>query len=162
MNTRSSTSATSEHGGRLGWCAGLFQLVASLWAGAQWTVGYLVAPTLFALLDDRREAGRIAGWLFERVHLLGLGCAALLLVMLAVRRRSAVVRERLLAVVAAMLVLSLMLQFWIQPTMHGLKLAGEVAGGAFATWHGVSSGLYLLQSLLAAVLVVGAQRRPPC
>ena len=65
MNTRSSTSATSEHGGRLGWCAGLFQLVASLWAGAQWTVGYLVAPTLFALLDDRREAGRIAGWLFD-------------------------------------------------------------------------------------------------
>ncbi|MCB1927799.1 MAG: DUF4149 domain-containing protein [Rhodocyclaceae bacterium] len=162
MSTRSSTFATSEPGGGRGWCAGLCQVVASLWAGAQWAVGYLVAPTLFALLDDRREAGRIAGWMFERVNLLGLGCAALLVALLVARRRAAVTREFLLVVVVAMLALSLVLQFWIQPTMQALKLAGEAAGAAFATWHGVSSGLYLLQSLLAVVLVVGVQRRPPC
>ncbi|MCB1896551.1 MAG: DUF4149 domain-containing protein [Rhodocyclaceae bacterium] len=137
-------------------------MIASLWAGAQWAVGYLVAPTLFALVDDRREAGRIAGWLFERVNLLGLGCAGLLVTLLVARRSAAVFREWLLFVVAAMLALSLALQFWIQPTMQALKLAGEAASAAFAMWHGVSSGLYLLQSLLAGVLVVGVQRRPPC
>ena len=121
-----------------------------------------MAPTLFALLDDRREAGRIAGFMFERVNLLGLACAAVLLTLLIAGGRGPAPRRRLLLVVAGMLGLTLAMQFWIQPTMHELKLAGEAAGARFSLWHRVSSALYLLQSLLGVLLVLGARRRPPC
>ncbi|HEX7634207.1 MAG TPA: DUF4149 domain-containing protein, partial [Noviherbaspirillum sp.] len=40
-------------------------LIATLWVGSLWTVGYLVAPTLFATLSDRALAGMIAGSIFR-------------------------------------------------------------------------------------------------
>ncbi|MGH8809748.1 MAG: DUF4149 domain-containing protein, partial [Noviherbaspirillum sp.] len=40
-------------------------LIATLWVGSLWAVGYLVAPTLFATLPDSVLAGTIAGRLFR-------------------------------------------------------------------------------------------------
>ncbi|MES2016126.1 MAG: DUF4149 domain-containing protein, partial [Pseudomonadota bacterium] len=39
-------------------------LLITLWAGSLWTIGYVVAPTLFATLHDRVLAGVIAGSMF--------------------------------------------------------------------------------------------------
>ena len=47
-------------------------LVAAIWAGSLWTVGYLVAPTLFASFD-RVLAGSIAGLMFHAEAMLSLG-----------------------------------------------------------------------------------------
>jgi hypothetical protein len=43
----------------------LFLFIASLWVGSLITVGYLVAPTLFATLTDRQVAGMVAGAIFK-------------------------------------------------------------------------------------------------
>lgn len=57
-------------------------LVATLWVGSLWTVGYLVAPTLFATLSDRALAGTIAGSVFRVEAWLSLACATTLLLLL--------------------------------------------------------------------------------
>ena len=50
-----------------------FQLLATVWCGSLWTIGYIVAPTLFAMLEDRQLAGSIAGRLFHAEAWIGLG-----------------------------------------------------------------------------------------
>jgi len=55
-------------------------LLQTLWVGALWTVGYIVAPALFANLPDRTQAGQMAGELFTLVTWLGLACGGILLV----------------------------------------------------------------------------------
>ena len=35
----------------------LYAVALTLWIGALWTVGYVVAPTLFSTLSDRALAG---------------------------------------------------------------------------------------------------------
>ena len=40
-------------------------LVAALWAGSLWTIGYVVAPTLFLSLHDNVLAGTIVGFLLR-------------------------------------------------------------------------------------------------
>ncbi len=141
------------------WPSAVLRLAASLWAGGLWVIGYLVAPTLFALLDDRQLAGEIAGWMFERVAWLGLACAAPMLAAIVLLRARAVLPRWLLPVVLALSALSALQLFYLQPTMHAIKLAG---GQSFGLWHGVSSALYLLQSLLAAGPVLAAPRRTGC
>jgi len=42
----------------------LYSIVITLWVGALWAIGYLAAPTLFHVLDDRALAGKVAGQLF--------------------------------------------------------------------------------------------------
>jgi hypothetical protein len=56
-------------------------------------------------------------------------------------------------IIAAMLLITLLLQFWIQPMMvemkaHALPLdvMQSPLADAFKRWHGVSSILYLLES----------------
>jgi hypothetical protein len=57
-------------------------LVATLWAGSLWAVGYLAAPTLFATLSDRVLAGTIAASLFKNQAWLSIACALVMLVLL--------------------------------------------------------------------------------
>ena len=51
------------------------QFVAiTLWVGGLWAIGYIVAPSLFAHLDDRALAGMLAGKMFTLMAYIGLGC----------------------------------------------------------------------------------------
>ena len=43
----------------------LFTFILALWVGTLTTIGYIVAPTLFATLTDRQVAGMVAGALFR-------------------------------------------------------------------------------------------------
>ena len=141
-------------------------LAATAWVGGLWAVGYLAVPVLFHAQPDRQLAGMLAGQMFVVLGYLGIACGAYLLAWrLAVVGRAAL-REPLFLIIAAMLLLTLLMHFGIQPLMADLKaqaLPLEVSqsefAGRFRMWHGVSSILYLLQSLLGAALVVFAARK---
>ena len=138
-------------------------LVAVIWAGSLWTVGYLVAPTLFATLSDRMLAGTIAGSMFHVEALLSLGCAAALLVLLRFGTEGWTSQRRrtVLALIAAMTLCTVVSHFGLQPMMAELKAAAgpggvmESAGKErFGMLHGISSMIYLVQSALAGWLIL--------
>jgi hypothetical protein len=138
-------------------------LLAALWGGSLWTIGYMVAPTLFATLPDRMQAGAIAGRLFSIEAWLSVACALLLLA-LQVRwphTDNARQRKTVFVIIGAMLLCTLIGYFGVQPFMAALKesagAAGVMATGAaarFGILHGISSGFYLIQSILAIALVL--------
>ena len=57
----------------------LHVLLVTFWVGSLWTVGYVVAPLLFATLTDRAQAGTLAGLFFKSEAWISLICGALLL-----------------------------------------------------------------------------------
>jgi len=144
----------------------LYEVVLTLWVGALWSVGYLVAPILFSTLSaDRQLAGLIAGRLFAAIGWLGLVCAAYLLLFMLVRHGAAALRRGLFWLVVLMLVLDALGLFGVQPLLAQLKadalpreVMESVLRNRFATWHGVSSILYLLQSLLGLWLLIASRR----
>ncbi len=138
-------------------------LVAVLWAGSLWTVGYLVAPTLFATLSDRALAGTIAGAMFHAEAMLSLGCALALLVLLKFATPDWTPRRRrtMLALVAAMALCTVVSHYGLQPMMAELRAAAGPGGvmesaarSRFGMLHGVSSVIYLVQSFLAGWLIL--------
>jgi len=143
----------------------LLVVLVTLWIGAMWTVGYVVAPTLFGMIGDRTLAGNLAGRLFTLVAWIGLASAAYLLAFQLLRQRWRALRSGLFWVVVAMALMTLASQFGIQPLMAQMKadawpreVMSSVLRDRFATWHGVSSVLYLVQSVLGIVLVLGTRR----
>ncbi|MBS0369567.1 MAG: DUF4149 domain-containing protein [Proteobacteria bacterium] len=139
----------------------VYSTLITLWVGALWAIGYLAAPTLFRLLDDRMLAGRLAGEMFTYVAWLGLASAGYLLVFVALRKNAAAFKSGVFWVVFLMLLLTVAGHFGIQPILAQLKedsMPREVMESAlrsrFMAWHGVSSVVYLVESLLGLLLVV--------
>jgi hypothetical protein len=145
--------------------AAVHDIAIALWAGGIWVSGYLVAPLLFRSAPDRQIAGNLAGSIFTAMAFLGLACAAYLLVYRVGRDGLQALRQGGFWVVIAMVALVIAGQFGIQPIMAGLKeqaLPREVMESVFrdrfATWHGVASILYVVQSVLAVGLVLPGGR----
>ena len=143
----------------------LYLIAITLWVGGLWAIGYMAAPVLFASLGDRQLAGMVAGKLFALVGWLGLGCAAWLLIFLVSRWGGRVLRQAVFWLVLLMALMTAASQFGIQPLMAQLKLDAlprevmeSVLRDRFAAWHGVSSILYLVQSLLGLWLVIWSGR----
>jgi len=139
----------------------LQSIAATLWVGGMWAVGYVVAPVLFSRLGDRALAGLVAGKLFSLIAWIGIACAAYLLLFRLLRYRVAALRQGVVWIVALMLVLVCAGEFGVQPVMAALKeqalprqVMESVLRDRFAAWHGVSSVLYVIQSLLGALLVI--------
>ena len=116
--------------------------------------GFLVAPTLFALLDDRALAGTIAGNLFTRVSYIGFLCGSGLLLLNQLLKRGVGWR---LWVMITMLVLVVMIQFGLAPMLAELRIQGLSGSVRFGQLHGLAGGLYLLTSILGMVLVAAGQ-----
>lgn len=139
-------------------------LIATLWTGSLWTVGYLVAPILFATLPDSMLAGTIAGKLFriEAWISVASSLALILLVRVGMNEGPTKARKHVTWLVLGMLVCTLIGFFALQPFMSALRDAAAAAGGVmdpeartrFGILHGVSSSFYLVQSLLAIALVL--------
>lgn len=139
----------------------LYSLTITLWVGGLWAIGFIAAPSLFASLKDRVLAGELAGNLFGLIAWVGIACAGYLLAYLAVRRGPAAFRSSVFWLVLAMLALGLVGHFGIQPVLAQLKAEAwphSVMQGPlrerFAAWHGIAGGLYVVQSLLGAALVL--------
>ncbi|MET3131320.1 hypothetical protein AAKU55_001579 [Oxalobacteraceae bacterium GrIS 1.11] len=137
-------------------------LVATLWAGNLWTIGYVVAPTLFATLADRVLAGTVAGSMFRTGAWLSILFALLMLALLRADAKNlpAPRRRMLCGIVLAMLVVTLINYFGIQPVVAALREAAGPGGidaspfkRQFGLLHGASMLLYLMQSVLAACLI---------
>ncbi|MBY4896253.1 DUF4149 domain-containing protein [Cupriavidus sp. AU9028] len=141
----------------------LFLLLTVVWAGSLWTIGYLVAPTLFASLPSRQMAGMVAGQLFRTEAILGVVIGVLQLVLCNVMiRRGATHYRALRWLVLGMLCCVLIGYFGLQPFMESLRHKAQALGvgvgdspfrARFGLLHGISSAFYLLQSLLALALV---------
>jgi len=131
-----------------------------LWVGGLWAVGYLAAPTLFYSLDDRMLAGMLAGKMFGYIAWVGLVCGAWLLIFRLGRLGGAALKQGFFWIILAMLLLSLAQQFGIQPILQQLKdqampkdVMESLFRDRFTAWHGVSSAVYLIQSLLGLAAV---------
>lgn len=143
----------------------VYLIVIALWVGGLWAIGYLAAPVLFASLGDRQLAGMVAGKLFALIGWIGLGGAAYLLIFLISRWGGQVFKRAVFWLVILMALLTAASQFGIQPLMAQLKadalpreVMESVLRDRFAAWHGVSSILYLVQSVLGLWLVVWSTR----
>ncbi|MEQ1533466.1 MAG: DUF4149 domain-containing protein [Sideroxydans sp.] len=139
----------------------LSSFAITLWVGGLWVIGYLAVPTLFYSQPDRQLAGMLAGKMFETLGYVGIVCGAFLLLhrWLAVGKK--VSRDVSAWLIIVMLCITLLTQFTIQPLMTGLKLQAlpldvmqSAFAGQFKMWHGISSIIYLIESVLGAWLVM--------
>lgn len=144
----------------------LFAIALTLWVGVLWAVGCISAPILFQLVADRSLAGAIAGKQFTVMAWLGMGCASYLLVYLLVREGVNALKSAVFWLVVIMLLLTIVGQFGVQPLLAQLKAEAlprevmeSVVRDRFATWHGISSVLYLIESVLGVALVTQLVRR---
>lgn len=141
--------------------ANLRLLLAALWAGSVWAVSYLAAPSAFAALDGT-QAGNVVGIMLTRLAWLSIAAAPLLF--LTVWRSGDLEPKRrrwLVWLAGGMLACSLAVYLGLQPMMAAIRESAGPAGvraspqwGTFAALHGVSQLLYLVESILGAILVV--------
>lgn len=129
------------------------RILLTFWVGSLWSIGYIAAPTLFAMLENRQLAGELAGQMFHIMNYLGLFCGVLLVI-------NQLVRKNLhwqLWTMIAMIVLLACNEFVIQPMMHELKDSGLVEGSdamrQFGRLHGVSAVMHMTASLLGLIVV---------
>jgi hypothetical protein len=136
-------------------------LVAVLWAGSLWALGFIAAPTVFGMLGSV-QAGDIVAALLARQAWIAIASGV---VMLALARYAPDLdpkrRRGLDIVIVAMLACALAIYLGLQPAMaHLRELAGPAGVRAspywteFAVMHGVSQLLHLVESVLGAVLVL--------
>lgn len=129
------------------------RLLLTLWVGGLWAIGYMVAPALFATLDDRALAGSLAGVMFEIIAYVGLVCGAALLLFNQLRNSARRCNWRAL-VLLAMLLSVMAGEFLLGPMIAGLREQGLADSARFARLHGIAASVYLLTSVLGLALVV--------
>ncbi|MDB5943397.1 MAG: hypothetical protein JWQ13_2963 [Ramlibacter sp.] len=132
--------------------SGLALLAAAFWWGSLTVTGFITVPLLFANLPSPAIAGNMAARLFGAQTWIALGCGLLLMAV----SRGKDTQARMdwaggaMLFIAAGLLLALLAEFAVAPRI----LARE----NLRLWHGVGSGMYLLQWICAGVTLckVGA------
>lgn len=140
-------------------------ILITAWVGSLWAIGYLAAPALFYTLGENRQlAGNLAGTMFTWVAYLGLFSGIFLLAHRVAKFGLNAFKQTFFWAVFVMLLLTLFGHFGIQPMIAQLKaqampadVMNSVFRDRFATWHGVASIAYLIESLLGLVLVFRAR-----
>jgi len=137
----------------------LCALLTSLWLGMQVMAGYIAAPILFERLG-KQEAGNIAGMLFSINNYFGLlAWTVAWLVVRSNRNRS--FSDNCKAApkfIILLLLLTASNQFLISPVIAAHKTGTanwllSLLGGSFGMWHGISSIIYLVCSVLGLGLL---------
>jgi hypothetical protein len=141
----------------------IFILIAGLWVGSLLSAGYLVAPAIFSTMTDRQAAGMVAGSIFRlEAYLSVIVCIGLMvLANLLVNRglnQFRFIRWLLLAMLLCSLAATLILIPWMNTLRdnalaEGMPVMLSPSATLFGQLHGVSSVLYLLQSILGVYLV---------
>lgn len=140
-------------------------LLAAAWFGAYLLAGYGVAPLLFQSLP-KEQAGNLAGVLFSVVNYIGLFVwAVVYLAGLSAQRQAfgrnnSKLSSRLTAFTWLLLAAS---QFLLVPVIRALRQGQthwlpNLLGGEMGFWHGMSSSLYMLISLLGLILLMRLMR----
>jgi hypothetical protein len=148
-----------------GFFSALYNIAVALWVGGLFATGYLAAPVLFSQIADRSVAGAVAGAMFSVMAWVGLGCGTFLMLFVLAGKGWRAIQSSVFWIVLLMLALTVAGHFGVQPILAQLKadaLPRQVMESAlrdrFSTWHGVSSALYLVQSLLGIALVILQER----
>jgi hypothetical protein len=136
-------------------------LLVTFWVGSAWTIGYVIAPLLFATLTDRAQAGTLAGLFFKAEAWISLICGVSLLAILLAERENPT-RIVQIKLVIAMMLCAVIGYFGLQPYMAELRAIAAQSGGImddamrtrFGVLHGVASVIYLFHSLLGVGLVL--------
>jgi MFS family permease len=143
----------------------LYSIAVAVWVGGLLAIGLIAAPVLFTQLADRSAAGTLAGAMFTVMAWVGTGCGAYLILFVMFAKGWRVLQSGVFWIVLLMLALTAAGHFGVQPILAELKadaLPRQVMESAlrdrFTTWHGVSSALYLVQSLLGIALAVLQER----
>jgi hypothetical protein len=138
-------------------------IIVTLWAGALWMTG-ISAYVLFDSLQDKQMAGMLAGKLFTVVSYIGMVSAFYLLIHRLVQNGTMALKQAFFWAVFLMLLLVLAGHFGIQPILEGLKAQAfpadvmqSVFADRFRNWHGVASIAYVIECVLAIVMVLKAR-----
>lgn len=138
------------------------RLLLTLWVGSLWAIGYLAAPTLFAVLDDRALAGTLAGHMFRAVSIITIVACIALLLLMTVRDGWRALRGWRALVLGSAAAITAVSLFVLQPAIHELRAQGFAPGteqaAQFGKMHGLSSALYLIVSVLGLSLVAAGPR----
>lgn len=143
----------------------LYRIAIAVWAGGLLAIGFIAAPVLFSQFADRNIAGNLAGGMFSIMAWVGFACGGYLILFVMAVKGWRAVQSGVFWIVLVMLALTAAGQFGVQPLLEQLKadaLPRRVMESAlrdrFATWHGVSSALYMLNCLLGIALVTLQER----
>lgn len=128
-------------------------ITVTAWAGGLWTICALVAPGLFALAADRRQAGDLAGAFFAYATWIGVGFAAVLTLCAVLARSGTRHRYWLIAWTAGPPVIS---ELVLGPAMSAARAARAM--GQFGALHVVSAVLFFVACIAAALLVFDLHR----
>lgn len=124
-----------------------------LWIGSTWTIGYLVVPVLFkSLFPNAMLAGKIEGQLFYIVNWIGFISSIVAIICVKIDE----IHSKILSIILySLLILCSIDLFLLQPYIEDIKSqAGNIPvmlsslKSKFSMWHGISSILYLIRSLL--------------
>lgn len=136
------------------------KIAVTAWVGGLWAIGYIAAPVLFTRLADKQLAGSLAGSMFAVMAWVGIVCGVYLLIYRLMEYGSAALKQAFFWTTIVMLLFTLGTHFGIQPIMESLKAQAmpkavmhSVFSDRFARWHGISSIVYLIESLLGLVLL---------
>ncbi len=134
-------------------------MAAALWWGSLTTLGFIVVPMLFANLGSPAIAGAMAARLFTAQTWVSIACTFLLL--LALNKKDPVTGAlsvpNTMKFIVAGLLLALLVEFGVSPRI----VSARADGGNLKLWHGVGSGLYVLQWVCAGVTLWLLSRPSP-
>lgn len=148
----------------------LFLLICGVWVGSLFAVGYLVVPTIFTALQDRQVAGMIAAAIFQvEAYFSVVVCLGLLVLANLLVRRDVEHYRSIRWIILVLLLCSVLTCFGLIPYMDALRQEALLLGvpvmaspsaSLFGRLHGISSGLFLVQSLLGLWMVWRLTRQP--
>ncbi len=132
-------------------------VLAGAWLGLQLGVGYLVAPVLFQNLE-RMQAGALAGVLFTVTAYIGMFVWLLVYFTGRSEQKRAYARAHTGKWILLLLALLAVNQFLITPVIEAHKTGTAnwlltLLGGSFGRWHGISTIIYMVCSVLGLGLV---------
>lgn len=136
------------------------KIAVTTWVGGLWTIGYIV-PILFNRLADKQLAGNLAGSMFAVIAWIGIVCGIYLLIYRLAEAGSSALKQAFFWATLLMVLMTLGTHFGIQPIIESLKAQAmpkavlqSAFSDRFARWHGISSIVYLIESLLGLVLIL--------
>lgn len=130
------------------------KILLTIWVGGMWSIGYIVAPVLFKMLE-KSVAGNVAGQLFSIMSYIGIFCAIALIANVLLLQGFNPKHWQLWTLVIMLLVI-IVGQFVLHPMMSEIKAVGinETNHAQFAKLHGISSVLFLINSIAGLALVI--------
>ena len=141
----------------------IFSFLSGLWVGGFIVIGFLVVPVLFSSLGDRQVAGMVAANLFKATAYLGVGFSAILMAISNYLVRQGKDQYRLSRwILLGMLSCFVAAAFILIPWMNSLRdqalylnlsIRESTHAVLFNRLHGISSAIYLTQSILGLALV---------